>query len=187
MRLLISTQRKQQQTGQGPTPTITIQMNHVNNNRRFGVQRITDAEASSSAMNYRCCYAIRPLKKTWWQTNYGCWCDIAASDKTDALACNELRMLMRHRTGRQNRHRGMQRITAAAARSCHQTRQTRWHATNYGCWPDQAERRHCGRAQVQCMCSQTQASVAICFQPQNSACFTLHRHNRPSDATVAAK
>jgi hypothetical protein len=63
-------------------------MNHVNNNRRFGVQRITDAEASSSAMNYRCCYAIRPLKKN--------------------MVAGKLRLLMRHRGVRQDRRVGMQ-------------------------------------------------------------------------------
>ena len=49
---------------------------------------------------------------------------------TDADACNELRMLIRHRAVRKDTHAGPQRIRTAAAPSCGQKRHTRWPATN---------------------------------------------------------
>ena len=52
----------------------------VRKDKHVGVQRITDADATSGRA-----------------TNYGCWCNIGPSQKTEPLACNELRMLMHHR------------------------------------------------------------------------------------------
>ena len=45
-----------------------------------------------------------------------CWCAIVPADTTGTLACNEFRMLMRHRAVRKDRHGGEQRVTNARVR-----------------------------------------------------------------------
>ena len=97
----------------------------VGKDKHVGVQRITDADAPS-------CRQKRQTRRR--ATKYGCGCAMVPSEKTNTLACNELRVLMRHRAVRKDRHVGVQRITDADATSCRQKRQTRWRATNYGCW-----------------------------------------------------
>ena len=53
--------------------------------------------------------------------NYGC---------CSAIACNELRLLIRHPAVRKDTHAGPQRIPSADVPSCGQKRHTRWPATN---------------------------------------------------------
>ena len=112
-------------------------------------------------------------------------CAIVPSEKTDTRPGNGLRMLMRHRAVRKDRHVGMQRINTNYRcwyAKCRQKRQTRWHATNYGCWKDKRERRHCNA----CVRRRKQASRSASNQ-KNRGFFMLHRHNRPSDATATVK
>ena len=104
-----------------------------------------DADATSDRQKRR---------TTWRATNSGCWYGIVLSEKTNTLACNQLRMLTRHRAVRKDKHGGVQqkrmlmqhrtvkkneqlgvqRIPDADTASCCQKRQTHWRATNYGCW-----------------------------------------------------
>ena len=86
----------------------------VRKDRHIGLQPNTDADAPS-------CRQERQTR--WHATNYRYGCNIGPSMKTDALACNELPMLMRHRAVRKDKHVG----------ACRHKRQTRCRATNYGC------------------------------------------------------
>ena len=106
------------------------------------------------ATNFRCLYAIMP------------------SEKTNTLACNELRMLLRHRAVRKDKHE------KAGPKATYQGRRTK---------SGQTMCLYC-LMQVQCLSPQTPASVAMLPRKMLPRAFsTVHRHNQASDATATAK
>ena len=77
---------------------------------------------------------IQPTEKTDTKRCLACefWCAIVPEDTTGMLACNDFRMLMRHRAVRKRQAR--RRATSyecSSVPSCRQKRQTRWHVS----WP----------------------------------------------------
>ena len=97
----------------------------VRKNRHEAGQRLTNADVPS-------CRQTRPAR--WRAANSECWCAIVLSEKTNALASNEIRVLMCNCAVRKDTHAGLQRIPSADVPSCCQKRQTRWRATNSECW-----------------------------------------------------
>jgi hypothetical protein len=113
--------------------------------------------------------------------------------KTDVLACNELRMLRRHRAVRKDKHVGVQRITDAAAPSRRQKRQTRKSRTESDI-PRAADKIWSNNVPLLFDASSVLVSAdsskrrdVLPRKMLPRAFSTVHRHNQASDATATAK
>ena len=119
--------------------------------------------------------ACRQKRQTrWCATNYRCLYAIMPSEKTNTLVCNELRMLLRHRAVRKDKHE------KAGPKATYQGRRTKsGHSNNVPLLFDASS--------VLASADSSKRRDVLPRKMLPRAFSTVHRHNQASDATATAK
>ena len=119
--------------------------------------------------------ACRQKRQTrWCATNYRCLYAIMPSEKTNTLVCNELRMLLRHRAVRKDKHE------KAGPKATYQGRRTKsGHSNNVPLLFD--------ASLFLVLADSSKRRDVLPRKMLPRAFSTVHRHNRASDATATAK